>query len=222
MEDENVKIKRKIKETLKYILIGILIGIVASFLLSLIGRNLFSSSSKEVMKVKTVDTSKKKTKEQKITVEYVSKKLEKISELTTAELIYNGLYTVSEGKIPFITKKGFSMTYTATVKAGIDVSLMDIDVTDSEVKIAIPEAEIQTTWIDPDSIQFYDEKFALFNWSEKEDVTDAISAAEQNVNEKADVDGLMERASFQAEYVIKGLLEGSIEEKRLVVEQKEN
>ena len=46
-----------------------------------------------------------------------------------------------------------------------------MDITDEKILITLPPSEIQMAWVDPDSIQFYDEKRALFNWSEKTDVT---------------------------------------------------
>lgn len=154
-----------------------------------------------------------------ITMEYVDKKLENISELSTAEMTYNGLYTIVEGNIPFITQKGFSMTYEAQVKAGIDASAIKVEVTDEEVIVTLPQAEIQMSYVNPDSIQFYDEKMALFNWTEKTDVTEAISSAEADVAEKADLDGLLERASKQAEYIVKGLLEDAVGDLKVVVKQ---
>lgn len=154
-----------------------------------------------------------------ITMEYVDKKLENISELSTAEMTYNGLYTIVEGKIPFITQKGFSMTYEARVKAGIDASAIEVEVTDEEVVVTLPTAEVQMSYVNPDSIQFYDEKMALFNWTEKTDVTEAISSAEADVAEKADIDGLLERASKQAEYIVKGLLEDSVGDLKVVVKK---
>ena len=154
-----------------------------------------------------------------ITMEYVDKKLKNISELSTAEMTYNGLYTIVEGNIPFITQKGFSMTYEAQVKAGIDASAIKVEVTDEEVIVTLPKAEIQMSYVNPDSIQFYDEKMALFNWTEKTDVTEAISSAEADVAEKADLDGLLERASKQAEYIVKGLLEDAVGDLKVVVKQ---
>ena len=154
-----------------------------------------------------------------ITMEYVDKKLKNISELSTAEMTYNGLYTIVEGNIPFITQKGFSMTYEAQVKAGIDASAIKVEVTDEEVLVTLPKAEIQMSYVNPDSIQFYDEKMALFNWTEKTDVTEAISSAEADVAEKADLDGLLERASKQAEYIVKGLLEDAVGDLKVVVKQ---
>lgn len=51
----------------------------------------------------------------------------------------------------------------------------------------------------------------------KTDVTEALSAAETDVKEKADTDGLIERANQQAEYLIKGLLEGSVGDRKIIV-----
>ena len=113
------------------------------------------------------------------------------------------------------------MTYEAQVKAGIDASAIEVEVTDKEVVVTLPAAEIQMSYVNPDSIQFYDEKMALFNWTEKTDVTEAISSAEEDVAQKADIDGLLERASKQAEYIVKGLLEDAVGDLKLVVKQSE-
>ena len=48
-----------------------------------------------------------------ITNTYISSKLETVSNLTTAELTYNGLIHYEEGDIPILTKKSFSMVYRA-------------------------------------------------------------------------------------------------------------
>ncbi|MDE7280098.1 MAG: DUF4230 domain-containing protein, partial [Oscillospiraceae bacterium] len=120
--------------------------------------------------------------------------------------------TVEEGKIPFITKKGFSMLYTGSIKAGIDASQIGIEITDSEVIITVPKAEIQSVTIDPESIQFYDEKKALFNWTELSDSVDGVILAMENIKTQADTDGILERADKQAEYIIRGLLESVVKE----------
>lgn len=197
--------------------------IIFAFIFILIGVGLIGwirkPQGRETKTIENVAPSSKEASKQKITFEYISKKLENISELVTAEMIYNNNYTVEDGKIPFITKKGFTMAYTAYIKAGIDTSLLSIDVTDDEVKIVIPQSIIQTIRVDPDSIQFYDEKHAIFNKDKKTDITQAISAAEDDAEEKADIDGLLERASEEAEYVIKGILEDSVGDKKLTVLQ---
>lgn len=142
-----------------------------------------------------------------ITVDYLNRQLNNISELSTAEIVYTGICTVEEGDIPFINKKGFSMLYKGKVKAGIDASEINIDITDKEVIITLPRATVQDRYIDPESIQFYDEKKALFNWTEKSDSVNAIILAEQDMLVQAQSDSVLEKADSQAEYIVRGLLE---------------
>lgn len=209
-EYKNNKKRSGLNHSFKLIAMGVLAGVVLSVLLVFAGYKWIPDSRiKKIPKLSKF--------EQEITIEYVSKKLENISELATAEMTYNGLLTVTEGNIPFITKKGFSMIYTASVKAGIDASLIKTQVTDDEIIVNLPPAEIQLSWVDPDSIKFYDEKHALFNWSEKTDVTQAISTASDDVKENADIETLLDRASKQAELIIKGLLESSSLNRKVLV-----
>ncbi len=208
------RIKSIFNHPIKLLLTGIVLGIVIGIVITLQFKSLFQ---KDAPSFPTVNMSIAKPSQPEITIEYIDKKLENISELSTAELTYHGLYAVTEGKIPFITKKGFSMSYTAKVKAGIDASLIKLDITDENIVITLPPSELQMTWVDPASIQFYDEKRALFNWGEKTDVTGAIASAEEDLKGNADLDGLKETASKQAEYIIKGILEGSVGEKEILI-----
>ena len=203
--------------SVKLFCVGVAIGVVLS-VLGFVGYEKFIEKPEIVEVEVPVEVEAPKPE---ITIEYVDKKLENLGELATAEMTYNGLYSIVEGNIPFITQKGFSMTYEAQVKAGIDVSAIEVEVTDKEVVVTLPAAEIQTSYVNPESIQFYDEKMAVFNWTEKTDVTEAITSAEADVKEKADLDGLLERASKQAEYIVKGLLEDAVGDLKVVVEQGE-
>lgn len=211
---DSKRTKSIVNHPIKLFLIGIIIGILIGIVLTL---RFESPFQKEATSFPTVNMSIVKPSQPEVTIEYIDKKLENISELSTAELTYHGFYAVTDGKIPLITKKGFSMAYTAKVKAGIDASLMKLDITDEKITITLPPSEIQMAWVDPASIQFYDEKRALFNWSEKTDVTTAIVLAEEDVKGNADLDDLKETASKQAEYIIKGILEGSVGEKEILI-----
>ena len=122
-------------------------------------------------------------KEPELTSSFVNGKLEAVSDLTVSELSYTGLIRYSEGKIPFLTQNSFSMMYTASVRAGIDLSKAQVTVTGDEVVITLPECQVQSIDVDPESITFYDERFALFNWTEKDDIIDTVSAARQDVSE---------------------------------------
>ncbi len=156
-------------------------------------------------------------KEPEVNVGYITSKLENSSELTSAVLTYNGLLTYSDGNIPFITQKAFSMTYLAEIKAGIDMSQVKVQVTEDKVIVTLPEVQINNINIDPDSIKIFDEQHALFNWTDQDDVVDAISAAQSDVEENADMEGLKTRAREQAVLVINDLLKESIGERSLEI-----
>ncbi len=158
-----------------------------------------------------------KPDEPDITVSYITGKLSDASDLVTAELSYTGVVRYTDGDIPFLTQKAFSMIYNAEVKAGIDISQVDIQITDDKVIVTLPEVQILSVDVDPDSIEFYDEKSALFNWSDKQDVVEAISAAESDVEANADITELKARARTQSEVIITGILKDSIGERTLEI-----
>ena len=137
----------KVSGAAKLLLVGMIIGIALSGLvaLSVGGR----SPDKEIIDITTADPEEGKLREQEVTIEYIDKKLQNIAELSTAEMIYSSLYTVTEGKIPFLTQKGFSMVYTATVRAGIDISGMAVAVDNKRVIVTLPKAEILMLKVDP-------------------------------------------------------------------------
>ena len=155
--------------------------------------------------------------EPQITSSFISNKLEMVSELTTAKLTYNGLVYYSDGSIPLLTQKSFTMTYRAEVRAGVDLSQADIKITDKEVRLTLPAVQILDTVVDSDSIQFYDEKAALLNWGKKTDVLDGMTAAQKDVEEKADFDSLKAEAKTQTRQLLTGLFTGAIGERELVV-----
>ena len=158
-----------------------------------------------------------KKDEPEITNTFIGEKLEAVSELTTAKLTYTGLVRYTEGNIPFLTKKEFNMLYRAGVRAGIDLSQANIDVTDSEVKLTLPKAEIQEISVDADSIQFYDESFALFNGEKREDTVEALKVAEEDVRENGNMEDLMAEAQEQTEILLTGFLDELIGDRTLVI-----
>lgn len=153
-----------------------------------------------------------------VTSTFISSQLETVSNLTTAELTYNGLIHYEEGEIPILTKKSFSMVYCAEIKAGVDLSKVEPIITDTEVVLKVPAVEIQEIDIDETSIQFYDEQVALFNWTEKEDTLDAMAVAKADVEERVNLIELKLKARTQTESLLRGLLEGAIGERQLRIQ----
>ncbi len=154
----------------------------------------------------------------KIDFEALEQRLESVAELTTAELYYQGIIRYQDGKIPYLTQKAFSMLYTAKVRAGVDASQITMRVTDTTVYVTIPNAVIQSVEVDPDSIQFYDNKAALLNWTKKEDAIDAVKAARMDVEANSDLmNELKTKANDELRALVSGFLEGQIGERTLQI-----
>jgi hypothetical protein len=118
-----------------------------------------------------------------------------------------------------MTKKSFSMIYQANIRAGVDLSLAKVSLTPGTIRVRLPEAEIQSLEVNTDSLRFYDEHFALFNWSDKEDIALAIKAAREDVEKNADLEKLKTQARKQAETVIYQLIKPTIkDDRKLIIE----
>ena len=57
----------------------------------------------------------------------IREEISRCSELATARLDYRGLIKYSDGDIPLINQKSFSMIYDATIRAGIDLSQAEVE-----------------------------------------------------------------------------------------------
>ena len=158
-----------------------------------------------------------KQHEPKITSTMLGEKLQAVSDLTSAKVDYSGILTITEGDIPFITEKGFTMRYSAEVKAGIDVSEVDIEVKDDEVEVTVPEADIQSVKVDPNSIVFYDRKMSLFNWNTNEDTVDAVKEAENDALAMINKKALKDEADKQIEEIYTAILKDAIGERELKI-----
>lgn len=159
----------------------------------------------------------KKTATPAIDSATIKQQLRDLSDLTTSEMIYTGLITYSDDGIPFISQTHFSMIYSANIRAGIDASAIQIDVSDDRIVITLPEAVIQDINVDPESIEFYDEQFTLFRNRQKEDVVNTITEAEKNAKEKADTDALLKQANRQAHTIVERLLANTTDDRELII-----
>lgn len=168
-----------------------LIVMIAAIALVVIGYLLASLQQKETITVSAVS---------------IEERLSKCSDLTTARLDYRGLIRYSEGDIKYLTQKSFSMIYDATITAGIDLSQAEVTLDGTTIKVVLPQPTIQSIVIDPDSLEFYDEHAALFNWTEKQDTQKAMSYAKEDATAKAEQTDLLTQASKQAESVVTNLL----------------
>ena len=156
-------------------------------------------------------------KEERITSYQVSERLEEASELTTEKTIYSGYIHYEEGDIPFIDKKTYSMTYTAEIEAGVNVEDIKVYESGDRVIIEMPDAEVQSVYVDPASIEFHDESFAIFNWDDKQDGVDAVKLAETDAKEHVDIDTLKKEADNHARELIENLFSDAIRDQQVEV-----
>lgn len=144
--------------------------------------------------------------------------LEKSSDLTAAKLKMRFIKEFKDDGHQILDRSDFVMVYDAMIRAGIDISEIEIpedkvDKTNKIVYIYLPKAKIlDEPMIDPESLKFYDKKFALFNLNKDEDVARALAEATNDAKEQALNTGLIELADNQSEALIKGILSSAVGE----------
>ena len=155
----------------------------------------------------------------KVDAKGLMERIEECSDLTTAKNYYTGLVRFSEGSVPLIDKNSFSMKYDAVISAGFDLEKVDIDVTDDKVIVRVPKAEILDINIDPDSLEFYDNKTSLFKTDRKEATKQAQKKKKKDAEEHATQKGILEEADKRAEVIFRGILSDGIGAREVVVER---
>ena len=182
-EKTHVKARERYN-SMKKILIGI--GAVALVVLGFVGSQVWNKAMEPSVSLSATS---------------IQEQLTETSELATAKLEYRGRVRYENGDIDFLTKKGFTMVYDAEVKAGVDLSQASVDVNGRSITVQLPMAEVQSI-----SIEFYDESFALFNWENKQDTTEALVLAKDDAEGKVDQISMIEQANGQAKTVVESLL----------------
>ena len=83
--------------------------------------------------------------------------------------------------------------------------------------LEIPHASVLGVKVKPDTIEFYDETFSIFNRYGKEGTAEAIALAEEDVLEKADYSEMLINADEYAEELIHEILDDSVGRREVVV-----
>lgn len=172
----------------------IIVGVVA---IALVALGAFSALAVQRMIEPSVSLSSSSIQEQ----------LTNCSELATAKLDYRGLVRYENGDIDFINKKSFSMVYDAEVRAGVDLGQARVEVSGNTVTVYLPQPQMLSVEIDPNSIEFYDSSVALFNWENKQDTAEALKVAQSDAEAKINQSGMLEQAKSQAHTLVENLLQ---------------
>lgn len=143
-----------------------------------------------------------------MTSDLLSQQIQSISELATVEYNYTNMgkfenqATFYGWTVPFTTKS-FIISYDGTIKAGLDMTLLEVKVSGKTIHIQMPKAKILSHEIDEKSIEVFDETKNIFNQISITDYNqfaiDQKDKMETNVKEK----GLIEEAQEKAKTVIK-------------------
>lgn len=159
------------------------------------------------------------TKKAKVDTQLLINTIEKSSELTTSKLTITGYAEYTDTGISFLTKSDFKMLYKANVRIGIDIEDVKIDknIVNKKIVVNIPKAEVLDVKIlqgkdkdGKDNLRFFDEKFALFNVNEKEDLSTALALAEESAIKEVEEMGSLKMADEQSAVLIKGILANAI------------
>lgn len=180
-----------------------------------------SKADKPEPEVKTIVNTQTKEVEKKVnvTTEFVEDHLADIGELATVEAQYMGVITVEDEEgISFINKTGYSMLYTIEAKCGIQFEDIKVEVSDTEVKVTLPEPQVLSRHADGKTLQFFDEKWALFKSNEMNDVSNAVTLAEEDFDQQEEkIAQYLDLAKQRAIVSVHSLLKGVIGDKQLTV-----
>ncbi len=141
-----------------------------------------------------------------------------ISELATAEQSYTVAEKVSSSNtlfdlvdIPF-TEKFFILTYTGSIKAGVNLDDASIAVEGTTVRVTLPPAQILSDAIDTESFKTLHEQEGLFNPLHVDDVTQYLDKTRQEAEAAALAGDVLAEAQANAEESVRALLGAALPE----------
>lgn len=148
-----------------------------------------------------------------VDIKVITSEIKEIGELATIEYLYTDAAKFEDSaeffgkEVPFsITTKSFIAKWEGSIKAGIDISKVNVEQKDMEIIIYIPKAEILSHEIISDSIETLDEKDGLFNPVTVEDVRIFDNISKNNMEERAIENGILDKATENAKNVITNLI----------------
>lgn len=142
----------------------------------------------------------------------VAESVIKILQLSTLEYNYTDVVSHKESKkfndlnIPF-TQKRFLIKYTGYIKAGVDLSNVEVDIKDPQtINVTINHAQITDNVINEEDLYVYDEKESLFNQLKIADVYDILVDEKLKTETKLIKTGFLKEADHRSEELVRELL----------------
>ncbi len=145
--------------------------------------------------------------------EPVKLKLEDIGELSTQAAYVNEVNVTQDARslfgieIPF-TQSKVIFSYNVVVKAGYDFTKIDcsVDEINKVIHVTLPEAEVLSCELNPDSFMSYHDAESIFTPFTVEKYNGAISDLTESAKEDAINNGLLEAAEENGKIIIRSFL----------------
>ena len=161
------------------------------------------------------------TERSEVSSETVAMELRNIGELATQSNVQvikssRQLFGVD---IP-LTQSQFIFSYDGVVKAGVDFADIGIEVQEAEhrVTVTLPEVKVLSNEIDLDSLEIYDESNNILHPLDIDDINISLIEMQEESEQKAIEDGLLESARDNAEALLRGMLAGFYDTQRYTIE----
>ena len=146
-----------------------------------------------------------------ITSALLGQRLNAIQELATQEYHYTNMGRFQNQldfygwKVPFTTKS-FIVAYDGVIKAGVDLSELQVEVSGKTISVTLPEGKILSHDIDEESLEVFDETKNIFNPIQIEDYTGFTADQKASMEERAIDEGLLTAATERARTVVEEFL----------------
>lgn len=144
----------------------------------------------------------------------IEEKVSRLVELSTIKYNYTNIVEyddkmqVNGMNIPFTNKK-FILKYSGYIKAGIDLSTIDVKVKDkSSIIVKMDKAEIFENVISEEDVYFFDEKDSVFNKLSFKDLYSVLIDEKEKMKEEVVEKGILNDAQANGKEIIYSLLEG--------------
>ena len=137
--------------------------------------------------------------------------MEQVSQLATAKYYYTNMGQFEQHgefygvKLPFSTKR-FIVSYDGNIQAGIRLRDAAIEISETQLTVTLPAAEILSHEMDEDSLQVFDETRSIFNPITIEDYNGFLADQKDAMEAKAIANGLLDDARTNAGAVLEPLL----------------
>lgn len=148
-----------------------------------------------------------------ITSDLLGEHLRSAQELVTVAYYYTSMGRFENQvdfygwKVPF-TAKSFIVSYDGVIKAGVDLSQVQVEVDEirQAVTVRLPGSQILSHEIPEDSIEVFDESDNLFNRITIEDYTGFTLDQKKAMEQRAEDNGLLTSADEKARTAVESLL----------------